>query len=74
MFEEAKRIGGEIEIALPQACFSLRPGSFDVGVLLLLPQLLSELLDEAVPVVGWAEAVPAQRGSLSQGEATLGTG
>ncbi len=61
MLEEAQGIGGEIEVALPQLGVRMRPGLSAFRRPLLLPQLLCELLDEPIPVVGRAKAVPAHR-------------
>ena len=59
MLHEAQGIRRQIKIMLPQVWLGLVPGPAALSRLLLFPQLLRQLPDEAVAIVRGAEAMPA---------------
>ena len=59
MLKQAQCVGGEIQVALPCVWIAPRPAPLALDRLLLFPELLSQLLNEAVAVVGRAEAMTA---------------
>jgi hypothetical protein len=59
MLKEAQGIGCKVQVLLPQSWLRLAPGTTTLHLLLLFPQFLRELLDEAIAIIRGAEAMPA---------------
>jgi hypothetical protein len=60
MFKEAQGIGCKVQILLSHPWLRVVPRRSTIPRnLLLLPQFLGKLFDEAITIVGWAEAMSA---------------
>jgi hypothetical protein len=59
MFKEAQGIGCKVQILLSHPWLRVVPTSTTPRNVLLLPQFLGKFFDEAITIVGWAEAMSA---------------